>query len=94
MLDKLRDVNNKYRFYCIPYGTADILEMEVKYTFIEDVTGKKYLIFKETNNSQKLYIREYYGKIEDEQYIRIRNRETVDRIIRFLKQNGMENINF
>lgn len=79
-----------YRFRCIPFGSVDIIEMIVTQTIIDTENGKRYLLFKPINNSQKLYIREYFGKIEDEQYAHIRDDKTRKKIASFLKQCGME----
>lgn len=87
---ELYENKNGYHFHCIPFGTVNISEMVVTQTIIDNETGKKYLLFKSAHNGKNLYIREFFGKIEDEQYVRIRNHETVKRIAIFLKNCGIE----
>ena len=79
-----------YKFRCIPFGSVDIIEMIVTQTIIDNESGKRYLLFKPINNSQKLYVREYYGNIEDEQFAQIRDKKTRNKLASFLEQCGME----
>lgn len=81
---RLVEKNVDYHFYCIPYGTVEPKEVVVKCIFEDDDTAKKYLIFVPEENKYKYFIREYIGRLSEEKFFKVNDRNIVHQISNIL----------